>query len=382
MYDYIVNRGTLAVLLLENLLRIQIMEFIAVAVSPWHAIGVDAEVIRGNYKSGIVLIFPHPKDGYLITPGDLICSKESDIKFLQLKSLKVKSKLLRYIDMTKGFLNLYRVFRWKRNNALSTLRLISPMKPSLYFVRLFSCKSLFKYYHPAFTVIDEGMGTYFSRQIWHGINKREQPCSTFPLLKPFYSSVDYLLENIIPYEKRFLFKRDMDGTLIHDSSVATYYSQALQCLAKKLNGTVENLENAALVVTQPFSEYGYVPYKTELYVMEKVVDTIINNGLRAALKPHPREKIEKYAPLLERYSKNVTLLPQMGAVETIVFKLQPKLIVGFTSTALMTCNALFNVPSYTAIKFLYEVSPTNYIQQSCEEFLRLSSRCVHTFAIK
>jgi hypothetical protein len=64
--------------LLAQLMKEKDVDFIAKAISHWHAIGVDAFIYdlsqRKNKKlRGVIIISPHQKDGFVISEVDFIC---------------------------------------------------------------------------------------------------------------------------------------------------------------------------------------------------------------------------------------------------------------------------------------------------------------------
>jgi hypothetical protein len=137
---------------------------------------------------------------------------------------------------------------------------------------------------------------------------------------------------------------------------------------------VKNTEPLAIIVTQPFSEYGQVPLEYELNLTETVVNIIVQKGLSVAIKPHPRETMDKYTSILTKFkSEQIELIQQKAPVEDFFLTLNPVCVIGYTSTSLVNARVLYNVPAISMINILLETSNDGLLNVSGNEFKKLTS---------
>ena len=313
------------------------VDFLAIAISPWHALGIDAELIRDEYqeRKGIVLIAPHPKDGYIITASDFKIDINNNIQIFYLSEFREGYKFI--LRMKSICIALLKI-----NKNKKILSLICPYEPYTPFLSLFLDKKIHQKRYPCFVLIDEGIGTYSSNSAWETVAEIDYPQRNMPLFRKYFSNfINKILYFRIPIKNKFLFKNE-NGSLVLNEEIAKNYVRRL--------GSVQNVTSdskIAIVVTQPFSENNSVTLENEMIAINLIIDLIYS--YKIFIKPHPRENIKKYLSLSK---KNIVLLENSKPIEEIIIKMSPNIIVGYTSTSLMVANALYNVKSYSAVEML------------------------------
>jgi hypothetical protein len=136
---------------------------------------------------------------------------------------------------------------------------------------------------------------------------------------------------------------------------------------------VKNTGPLAIIVTQPFSEYGQLSVEYELNITETVVNILVQRGISVAIKPHPRETVDKYTSSLTKFkSEQIELIQQKTPVEDF-FMLDPACIIGYTSTSLVNARVLYNIPTISIINILLETTNAEMLNVQKNEFKKLAS---------
>ena len=375
---------------LSQLMSEKDVDFIAWAVSHWHAIGVDAFIYdlsqRENKKlRGVIIISPHSKDGFVINEGDFICKNFSEVEFYFLDvSQKVQQstvfRVIKFIKKTFDILLATKNIRNKNKNK-KEIYIVSVMNPNINFLQIFRNKHLASKYSPAFSLIDEGIGAYMSKKVWkivRELNYQNKELKHFQFvqvieLKIFeigYSFLKNIALKYISTENRFLFSKKHD-TLIPIWSVVNSYKNVLEKRKRHIK-KVKNTAPLAIIVTQPFLEYEQLSVEYELNITERVVNILVQRGISVAIKPHPRETVDKYTSILTKFkSEQIELIQQKTPVEDF-FMLDPACIIGYTSTSLVNARVLYNIPTISIINIL-ETTNAEMLNVQKNEFKKLAS---------
>jgi hypothetical protein len=309
------------------------VDFIAWAVSHWHAIGVDAFIYdlseRKNKKlRGVIIILPHRKDRFVISEVDFICNNFAEVEFcfLDVNPKVQQSTVFRGVKRIKRIFDILLATKSIRNKNKSKkeIYIVSVMNPNINFLQIFRNKHLASKYSPAFSLIDEGVGTYMSKKVWkivRELNYQNKELKHFQFvqvieLKIFeigYSFLKNIALKYISTENRFLFSKKQD-TLIPIWSVVNSYKNVLEKRKMHIK-KVKNTGPLAIIVTQPFSEYEQLSVEYELNITESVVNILVQRGISVAIKPHPRETVDKYTSILTKFkSEQIELIQQKTPV--------------------------------------------------------------------
>lgn len=351
------------------------IKFIASAVSHWHALGIDAEINNNeelNQYGGIIFISAHPKDGFLIDSNDFICSRSPIIKIAMVNPIQTRPHELIRLAI-KLIIN-------KIKNKTDNFYLLSPMTPKLLPLCLFTETFLVNNYRLNYILIDEGIGTYLSNSIWKRVqeddkNNHDILESLITQLKNgIFKIFNAFFYKCISIENRFLFK-NVKNNLRVNTTVRDNYKKLLITNSDgyPLQGPV------ALFVTNPYSEYNYIDVTDEYNIVKEIVQLLIKNGFEVMIKPHPREKHNKYQKLI--YNGNIKILNKNNPVEKEIGLIKPSVIVGFMSTALLTAKVIFNIPAFTAVNYIFEVPHNSFLDVYFEEFNLLTKDFIKDFTL-
>jgi hypothetical protein len=331
------------------------IDFVALAMTPWHAIGIDAFLFEKSKEyhrkvSGLVMIIQN-NDKYVLHENNFSCKNFADVDFYYIENLTNQRFMNNiYNVMSEGF-NILRGIKNCRNkeNNKKRLYLISPWTPYLPFIEYFKDKEISNNYKPIFVVVDEGVGMYFTKKSrWLGLN-HESKFSPFGEIKlKSYAYADKFLRKIsiryVPLENRFIygygpsFKRNKD--------IINLYKKMIGLRSNDL-GLDE--DNVVLMVTQPLSEHKMVSKKQEYCIINEIVQLFNDNNIKLLIKPHPYEAKNKYD-----YLKNndVKIITNNFPVEEIIPSLNPLCVIGTTSTALINSKLIFNITAISVVNLL------------------------------
>lgn len=358
---------------LNNLIEENTLDYIAIATTHWHAIGIDAELKDKYYddRIGVVLIIPHTKDGLLISPNDFISAGKKGCEIYTVNKVKSNLSLKDNLKIMRG---LFNILLTNKNNK-KRLKIICPLKPYLPLMSIFSNKKTFVNFFPVFILIDEGIGTYASKNAWRKVVNIDNNIKGLSLKGIMKNNIALpILNNLVSKigtEKRFLYKLNDVGSLQINSNIAIRYKDILP----KIDILSES--NVAVLITQPFSEYEFISREDEIATTHFLVNALLEKYEKVYIKPHPRENLEKYKEFDEM--KHVEVIYKNVPIEKELLYLGPSIIVGYTSTALITSKTIYDIESYSAISYLIPKASDINSAKIWEEYYNLSKEIVKDF---
>jgi len=368
------------------------INFIGFLVSPFHALGIDAYLYELLKKSknlkGLIFIGPHPKSGFIVNEKDLRCSEFTDVEIIYIENdnyLRNKNnfkKISNGINMLIGLLNIMLSKKYSKRE----LFILTIMNINISILSIFSNKKAIRAYHPRFVLIDEGIGTYMSKQVWklekNYINSSLDDKSIFLRLKRLF--VVFLLNMASQYkniEKRFLFYSRKDDICVNEHVIASYKkiieinknhikNSDIINLAKYINGG-----KFVILATQPFVEYNQIKLFNYMGILDKLFKILNKRNLKIVLKPHPRESEKKYGKIFKNY-KDIYICTKSFLLEEMLY-LNPIKIIGFTSTSLVTAKLFYEIESISLVNIIIKNTNDSLINARGSEFKSKFKKYVH-----
>ena len=199
----------------------------------------------------------------------------------------------------------------------------------------------------ATVVIDEGIGTYagfhyryqaFCRENKPGIPAKLLYCLIYPVNQHILKS-----HYFIDHDWR-LIRRKPFGKLSLNSTAVSCYRDTFQrdgsaCMT---NNDYPDI----LLITQPLVELGLVRLSCYQDILSRLGSTARAAGLSVMVKCHPAEEQAIYS------ENGFKVIESSGTAESIISQLQPRLVLGFSSTALINSSILLQVKSHSILKLL------------------------------
>jgi|GEM_PF-6222331 len=321
------------------------VDVVAVAISSWHVLGVEAFLYDLSNKlerkvEGLILILPHEEEGYLIDETDF-SNDFANLKFdfgdpipdnQKFIGERVPNFISKYNKMVSGL-------RKVKSTGVNELYLLSPYVPYIELLLYFDNDIINTKYNPTFIIIDEGYGTYISKKTLKFAVRKDYALLDF-ISSKIFRTVDHVFRTMVyrnmKIEEKFLFK--MQSPLIVNKDISESYTAVLKQRHNDLK--LPDMENNVLVVTQPLSELKLVSEDEEMKITRSLIKFLNKRAIKPVFKLHPRESIRKYDGLT---GCDFEILEGRYPVEEIIPILKPTCVIGFTSTAILNSKIFYGV---------------------------------------
>ena len=299
---------------------------IAFIVTPWHLLGVRALLERlkdeGKYKNHLICIMPHADTGYVFDPHNL----PEDCVYLKEKKTPELS--------APFFWKFFLLIRSQVSNSRNPLYIVSPWSYRINTSIYLSAKTARKI---ILCKVDEGVATYMktSNPLYQSINNRNLK----QFLNYFASKFLHLFINNKQNCNLLYYK---NNELYPNSKIIPYYKKIL-CN----NRAVTHNPQLILIATMAFSKEEV--YNDEIAKkLEQIILFLTKNNYVCELKPHPRE--DNFIDVYSRY--NIKIVDNKYSMEEYLIKSQPKCLISFSSTCLITAKLFYNIKPISVINFL------------------------------
>ncbi|MEG1875969.1 MAG: polysialyltransferase family glycosyltransferase [Lachnospiraceae bacterium] len=320
------------------------INFLAAAITPWHALGIDAAIYRlqqqGIKLKGYIMLMAHSTTGSAINASNFHMPDYEDIIMVTIDgshrnrtfSDKIKNKCSKYwyyikhdpYDVTKP------LFYWA-----------TPLKPSY---ELIPKIAFYKPdYNIQFIITDEGLGSYLNTPYtWWKFSFLEGGVRAG--LKATWSILirdNYYIHRLkkrkqIQYYQLLKGKK---GHWVQNQEAIADYRHILAIDKQKYDFTY--YEKAIIINTDMLFESGVIKQGRDALIYQKIAHAMSDKEIPIILKPHPREKdIARYANINCMIEKNSSV-----AQENIFATLSnnPYCVIGIASTTLVTAKILFGI---------------------------------------
>ncbi|MDD2970506.1 MAG: polysialyltransferase family glycosyltransferase [Lachnospiraceae bacterium] len=340
--------------LLQKIAQKNDINFLAAAITPWHAIGISAYILKLTEEQkelkGYIMLMPHGLTGYALTEDNFqIAQKHNNLELVKIISTSY-TKSIREKVRDKFQLYQYYLDFNRQKQKKGTLYWAVPEKPSYDLIpkidRVVEDKRL------EIILTDEGTGSYvLTRMGWWrtaykqaGIRGTKNILCRDPLFlwclkkKKQVCNFKLLAGNIGQYHK--------------NPKAADYYKKIMEM---QVSGEDYSYYDDAIVINPNMMyESGLLSDQSEIKLYEKIGEALKERKETIIVKPHPREidHIDKYENI-----PNCRIEQSRGmAQETILAmaKKKPRCMIGFTSTALITAKILFGIEAISAIHMIDE----------------------------
>lgn len=384
-----VSSGSEVPKILADILNTDNIDFVAYAMSKWHAIGVDAaltKVLSDKKRShGIIVISEHSKDGFILNPVDFTSISKFQTKIVYAPALRSMPNVFESLALLADYLAMiYTNIAHQFSRTLRrTLYIVSPSQIAMSFLLAFSQPTLVAKYSPRLVIIDEGIGSYISERLRSIIIRLDNSTQNRGDISPLHLKgaewMRAIAERIFPSEKRLLCQRK-SGILIPNWEVIDSYRLILNQHVSDF-GTTAHPSSTGIILTQPFSECDQIDGDTEFRVLEQIVRELWRFDLDVIVKPHPREKKDKYQSFVKRLKRERSLSTADKALlaERLFSSVRPQCVVGYMSTSLLTAALLYGIPAFSASRLLLSQNVGPLILEGAREFSKLTKGIIHEF---
>lgn len=359
------------------------INFIGSAVTPWHAHGIDCAIHylqdQGIEVNGLILIKPAIKQQEIC---HLLSEKNFTTNCCQVFKIAAVFDT-RPLSVLKSMYRLYKSVSWynKQYNDQRerTIFIASPwhLDVSLFIQLHQTLNNSFGY---RLMLVDEGLSSYFpnidTRQ--HLLNSLKTKKQGLHLLRSYLvASIGMTLrqrfEKKTSWSNLNLFYKNT-SMLKANALVIKYYTKVLtdyvQANTEQL--PTDNLNGSIVICTMAYIDSEIYDYE-DIRVLTSVVKEIKKKGIKVYIKPHPRDN-----DYHDRYGQLDCRFIESHCTMEALFVRFPKIraVVSFSSTCLVTANALFNLKGISVLNLTDKKKFGKYIRQEMDSFLYCFSNIV------
>lgn len=330
------------------------INFLAAAITPWHALGIDANIYllqqQGIQLKGYIMIVSHPVTGTAINENNFTQLEQGEIEVVIVKEEKSDKRFISRLIKKYNKYNYY-IFRDKKKMNLSEiLYWLVPLMPSYELIPNVDKKGFCK---KVITIlVDEGLLTYldtsYNRCYWtfRECGKRAGIASIWHIWirNKFFL---YQLERSHAIVYRQLFCKSGNDMRPNDEVINAYRKTLKkECIKSDL----KIYENSAVINSNMLYELGVISKRIDIEIYRQICDIFKRINVNVVLKPHPREKeIDEYSSL-ECYIEGRNKIAQesiFASLETL-----PICLIGFDTTTLVSAKILFDIEGISLNRLL------------------------------
>jgi hypothetical protein len=355
------------------------LDFVAAALTPWHAHNIDAAIARlrkeNNHLKGIVLIERHNKIAYYLEEASFICKQYENIRIVYYFE-ESNSSILDYLERCiQIFWYSCRVQR----NKDKVMYVIAPAFPQYWL--LIMLKKMFAFGMAQSIIVDEGLGIYMrTRRDWI-LAEQTTMLSTKSIMMLIRQFVvlDFskkLLQHKSSIDNWSLFYDNRHKQLKPNLTTIYYLADVLDQYAQKCKVDLTiSYQDKILFLTQPFVEDQDINCNDNKAILNEVT-TLLKNSGSVVHKPHPREHhLSDYLyPNVDTDMKNNKLSLECLLNTALGV---PRVIVGYSSTALISAKLLYKIETISLIDLVDKHVISKKLAHDFHKFKKMFSPFVH-----
>lgn len=325
------------------------INFIACAITPWHAIGVNALLKRLQDK------------GVKINPLFIVIQSPNKEYLLGVSSFNFETEHVYSIDYSKKNSSkfnhitgpLHSVINFLKNSKLSKhqseIYIANPWYPD--FTRANWILEYNKNLKIKYCVFDEGVATYIpsSEPVLKAFKATKSYVKAFLFIYSFYIQNKFLYA-LIKKSSNFmnmnLFIKSNKALILNEVAIKYYRKILNRSISPNTN--IDNFSSTVLIGTMAFPR-NCIYNNEDLIFLKKLVGHIKAQGYTPVIKPHPRENdsLTHYADL------NCRILDRSTALEMLFnSKFKPKAFISFSSTSLINAKLFYDINCMSIINLL------------------------------
>lgn len=351
--------------------------FIGMAVTPWHAHGIDVAIDKltsdGNILSGYIFALTFPTGSRSVFKENFTCSN-ANIDIIEC-SLENKSLLKKSIN------NLFAFFSQRRTeNAENIFYVVRPSYPDFNWINIVSNSA--DNSKAVFISTDEGCGSYLINNDENWVNAMEESLKskkgiihklkvkTFKLISSNRSLFRKSMENKLALVGNLYYWRlldeNNDGSLTINKDISCRYQKIFGILNCSKNITTELFENSIIINMAP-SSFAEGTNDADLKVLDLLVPLLRKYDYRVIIKTHPRETNP------ERYSRFGMIYHESGLSQEIIIskcKIMPKCVISVVSTTLITLHSIFEIPAISLAELYLPMLDDEYKKMGVLNYIK------------
>jgi len=341
-----------------NNLDSRAINFIAYAITPWHANGIDAAIKRleqeGISLLGDIIISGHKYTGRCI-------SEENFLKHDLIDFIEINDGDWQFGQSGNPIVELFeRICELKKNRKYKDYIYVLNAGRLNYKWLIYIHKNYKR--GVKFVLLDDGTGGYNG---FRGTQKYEVlKRSIYNLFKETLIRQNCFIDNRLFYfdKGRITVKRD----------IAYYYESVYKSTDKQINEELlKKFESKIIINTQCLYDSKEIEGNQDIETFRQLDKVLCFTGKkeRVLVKPHPRElSLDRYSVFGWDFLKECKYTQ-----EEIIAKVskKPLCVIGLTSSSLVNLNALFDIKTISLAKLFLKTDLPTGMKKDVEDFISL-----------
>lgn len=325
-------------------------DFVAVAMTSWHVMGILSVLLRfydtGKVKKGIIVIERYYELGWAVSEELFALLGGRDIRIVRLTDLP---------KLSRGSFLHWALNTPKKRTAQDFYCLVPQVPMPLLsrdLERMFRSRSIVT------VIVDEGLGTY-TRSVWGFVHLCTSDLGNWGERFNVASewTQRYAAKGVLSCAHRLidcnLFRKLPLRIAANDPAIAAY-RRMYRDMGKGIDfSDYSHYRDAVIVSGQAYTSSGVMYENEDVSVLTGICSYLRAKQVPVIIKPHPREMHrERYQPLLDMGC--LLESDQQYPMELILANLKgrPRGIVGMTSTPLITAKLFWGIPTYSIVRLL------------------------------
>lgn len=336
------------------------INFLAAAITPWHAVGVDAAILhlldQGIPLKGYIMLVAHGITGAAIDENSFHMASNEHSAHIEIVQIapdrnhrSVKEKIF-----FKYQLYHYYLRSEKADKGKAPFYWVVPLQPSYELIPRMDQALPDK--RIQIILVDEGSGSY-TMTVWKWwryccMESGIRSTRNILLRNPFFLSRLTKRKQL----QRYQLLNGKPGKYQINEKVAAYYRKIFAMEPFQEDYSVYG--ESVLINTNMLQQIGALADNSEERIYREICERMEALGIPVVIKPHPREENqEKYQRFPGCFVESRRVVAQEVILSTLATL--PYCVVGFSSTTLVTARALFGMEAISADLLLDEKQMKN-----------------------
>lgn len=337
-------------------------EAIAYAITPWQLRGIEAALdyiynIKKEKFRCLVIMAEHNITGRCISKDEFNINHDFyDADIVYVDKWHFSDDGIKILEETSKIVSAL------RDKSTNPVYVLNAGKVDLRWIRYIK-KSINR--NIVYVLMDDGTGSYTS---YAGLEHSE-----YKIFK------NYLYNCCVKFMKKretlidFRLLCFSKGELVENSWVSEYYKNALVRTARLEQGVYCYYMDKIIINSQCLFDNKEIAANEDIDTFE-VLSKLLPENIEVTLKPHPREKS------LDRYAQfNWRLVPNINCTQEEIFaglQVNPKMVIGITSSTLVNLHALFGIKTISLAKLFLKRNLPEGIRKDTSDFIKMYKNIV------
>ncbi len=344
--------------------------FVATAITPWHALSCSSSINSINNVTllkGIVLFYPREFGEYYVDESHFDILKEVSVEYYKIN--QGEEKLIKFGTIIQQIM----FSMSSHNNRLRCLYVFSPWYPNIYMASgLYHNVPDIKITHVTY---DEGISTYMypkNKFQWsrnNSVLQNLRKCFSFFITMRF--CMLQIKHNHKIIDTKLYYKKGK--SLVVNTNIRKAYRAILN--KNNVDLQIDIKPNSVIICTNAWDRDQFCGKPIDISIIEVISKKLINIGYNVYVKPHPRDL--DYRNQYKNVDCSFLEYRSLSMEQAIAnMPIKPVAIIGFSTTVLLTCRLFWNIKPISLIGLLNFESLPDFYKNEVTSFINIFGESV------